>query len=218
MKSNAIVLSGTLIGGVLLLGCNVNLSGANLTANVDAKVDANISNSGNNNGGNNIGTGDQTGGTIGGGQTGTGGLQGVTAIRIEANTDTMVLGALLPWESDKRYDYQPPTNNGGPTLFPTPQPVGSPYPMPTLAALVELFATVGGNNQIRVGQDDPNFAFMFDRGGIQIDRRDGKIWLYPNQGAPAGDVTFKVSYQGDKVVAKKTFHVLSGGQVAVEAE
>lgn len=223
LKPKMTLLSGMITGSVLLLGCNINLAGANISGKVDAdiKVD-NKGGIGNNSGNNNtVGTNpnNTNTNTNPGSNPNPVGLQDVTAIRIDANTDTLVVGALMPWESEKRpYDGNNGGNAGGPTLFPTPKPVGEPYAVPTLAAKFQLFATVkGSTQQIQVGLEDPNFTFSFEPDvQMQIERREG--WLYPSQGTPAGDVVFKVSYRGDKVVARKTFRVVSAGQVAVEAE
>lgn len=200
-------------GSALLLGCNINLAGAKITGNLDANVKVdNQGGIGNttNNQGNNSGPG-----------PGPVGLQDVKTILIKVvnGVETVAYGALPPWESDRR-SYEGPFNPGGsgPTLFPTPSPVGTPYPMPSMAAKIDLSATVANSTQpVKIGPDDPNFAYSFEPNvPMTFDRGEG--WLYPTQTTPPGDVTLKINWRGGVVSAKKTFRVVSGGMAAVEAE
>jgi hypothetical protein len=187
----------------MLLGCNLDLSGANINAKVDANANVKIDNRG------------QDGGPNGGPNQGPSGLQGVTGLEIQADTETIAWGAVGPFDQEPQ-DFSGPPNMGNPVPYPTPFVVGTPRPMRAVFAKFKIFASVkNGPDFIEVPPDDPGFAFQVEP-NVPIDLRSHDRIISPLAETPPGQITLRVSW-GD-VVATRKFQVVSGGAADVVAE
>ncbi|MBM3270736.1 MAG: hypothetical protein FJZ01_24150 [Candidatus Sericytochromatia bacterium] len=183
----------------LLLGCNIDLSGANINAKADVNANVKINN-----------------GPQGGGPSGPSGIQDVVGLEIQADTETLAWGALGPFdkESDQYPGYQNP--GGGPVPYPTPAAVSDPRPMRSQFANFRVFATVrNGGSAIEVPPDDPGFNYQVDP-KVPVDLRMKERIISPVAETPPGQLTLRVSW-GD-VSAARTFQVVGGGAADVVAE
>ncbi len=184
---------------VLLMGCNVDLSGANINAKVDANANVKIDN----------------GGPNGGPNQGPSGLQDVTSLEIQADTETLTWGAVGPFDQEPQ-DFGGPPNMGNPVPYPTPFVVGTPRPMRSVFAKFRVFASVKNSpDAIEVAADDPGFGFQVEP-NVPIDLRRHDRIISPLADTPPGEITLRVTW-GDLVATRK-FHVVSGGAADVVAE
>jgi hypothetical protein len=150
------------------------------------------------------------------GQPGPSGLQNVTGIEIQADTDTIAWGAVGPFDQEPGFSFNYQNPGGGPVPYPTPPAVSDPRPMRAQIARFKVFATVqGGGSPIEVPGDDPGFRYGVEPGvPVNLNTRDRFIMPAPE--TPPGEIALRVSW-GDVSAARK-FQVLVGGGAEVVAE
>jgi hypothetical protein len=209
-------------GAAFLLGCNIDLSGANLNANVKADIKADVTNSGNVNVGNNTTINNPGGPVSGGGPGGPGGpsgpgaLKDVIGISLSTSTTTLLAGAIGPFEPEPNPNCCQPWSGQGPQPYATPAAVGSPIPVRSSIAKIEVMAQIRNMSQpVGVSPDDPGFSFEISPNvPYNFDPRQRILWAVKE--TPPGELTLTVRW--GSISQSLKFQVVSGGAADVVAE
>lgn len=144
-------------------------------------------------------------------------LRDVIGLSLSASTNTLVAGALGPFDPELNPSCcYPPYTGTGPQPYPTPAVVGSPIPFRSSFAKIELMALVKNNPRpVSVSPDDQGFSFEI-RPNVPFgwDSRQRILWAVKD--TPPGELTLSVRW--GNLSESLRFQVVAGGAVDVVAE